>query len=486
MTSESTHSRKEMTPLFPKCFELFAPPSANYFEENVKWVTCYPSLTTDILPQKISFSFPNNGQEFVDLSRSELYLKLKIVQPDSLRTLPLQPRVNKAGALPIDLIMQTMWENINVSYNGVTVSNSDTWYPYKSLFEYMLQTDDVSKNFQGSFMGSSPDVGYFDQTDTKQGANVVNVNTGLISREKMFKKVKRGPGSAGGLNDTVEYMGKLFADVCNGSTCLLNGVRIDIDLKPKSDEFRLMANPEKVPPAAAGEEATYRETRARIYVEEAKFFVCLVNPDLTTKVEIDKILRVDKKPATYYIPKVKMFQKSIPQGDMQCYVSDLWQGDVPSKIIVGMVSAAAFSGNYQKNPFYFQGFDTRSITFKVGNQTLPTDTMQMDLDGANYLIGLSSMYKVANKTFKDGGIRINRNNYREGYTLWGFNIDPTTNESVGNIGWKKKGQTELDIKFSKSLPETVILLVYGLFSQKIEIDHSRNVELKDIPHSNDS
>ena len=47
------------------------------------------------------------------------------------------------------------------------------------------------------------------------------------------------------------------------------------------------------------------------------------------------------------------------QDNLHCYgrvglnVDDLFQGLVPKKLIVGLVSSAAYTENYGKNPFYF-------------------------------------------------------------------------------------------------------------------------------------
>jgi hypothetical protein len=48
---------------------------------------------------------------------------------------------------------------------------------------------------------------------------------------------------------------------------------------------------------------------------------------------------------------------SLSKGEYSHSESNLFQGDVPSQLIVGLVSSEAFSGNYKKSPFNFQPFD---------------------------------------------------------------------------------------------------------------------------------
>ena len=48
---------------------------------------------------------------------------------------------------------------------------------------------------------------------------------------------------------------------------------------------------------------------------------------------------------------------SLSKGEYSHSESNLFQGDVPSQLIVGLVSSETFSENYKKSPFNFQPFD---------------------------------------------------------------------------------------------------------------------------------
>ena len=52
---------------------------------------------------------------------------------------------------------------------------------------------------------------------------------------------------------------------------------------------------------------------------------------------------------------------SIASGQYGYSVDDIFQGLVPSKLIVGLVSSVAYTGDYGKNPFYFQPYDCSSV-----------------------------------------------------------------------------------------------------------------------------
>ena len=49
--------------------------------------------------------------------------------------------------------------------------------------------------------------------------------------------------------------------------------------------------------------------------------------------------------------------KSIASELYSFSADDAFQGLVPCKLIVGLVSSAAYMGDYHKNPFYFRHYD---------------------------------------------------------------------------------------------------------------------------------
>ena len=80
-----------------------------------------------------------------------------------------------------------------------------------------------------SSIGFSGESGDFAQTHPTSAP----FNHALRARYNWFKDVK-----------TVEFMGPLFADICNQDRLILPSVDIDIKLWPTHDEFRLITHPD--------------------------------------------------------------------------------------------------------------------------------------------------------------------------------------------------------------------------------------------------
>ena len=65
--------------------------------------------------------------------------------------------------------------------------------------------------------------------------------------------------------------------------------------------------------------------------------------------------------------------------------------------------------------------------------------------------------------------------YDKGYTLFLFDIQSFLSGHIMSKGIK--GHRRLTMRFSKALPETINIIIYGSFPETLSIDHSRNVTL---------
>ena len=67
-------------PVFPEEVNLFKPAQMNVAERGVRWKTWNPTFLERNPPQRALFTYPNVGTDFVDLARTELYMKVRIVE----------------------------------------------------------------------------------------------------------------------------------------------------------------------------------------------------------------------------------------------------------------------------------------------------------------------------------------------------------------------------------------------------------------------
>ena len=136
----------------------------------------------------VQFHIPGNSSQYIDMGHSELNVKIKIKKVDGSEF----DTEEKETAVPIDLILHSMWSSVDIKMNHTLVSTSGTDYMYKSLIETLLNYNDGAKKNQLSSVGFSGESEDFAQTHPTSAP----FNHGLRARYNWFKDVK-----------TVEFMG---------------------------------------------------------------------------------------------------------------------------------------------------------------------------------------------------------------------------------------------------------------------------------------
>ena len=54
---------------------------------------------------------------------------------------------------------------------------------------------------------------------------------------------------------------------------------------------------------------------------------------------------------------------NITEGNLGINLEGMWQGEVPSHLVVSMVRSQAYNGDYNLNPYHFEHFDVSDIVF---------------------------------------------------------------------------------------------------------------------------
>lgn len=80
----------------------------------------------------MEFNISGNGEDYIDLSSSYLYTKVKITKSDGL-ALTAEDRV-----APVNLFSQALFSQVDVSLNERVVSSASNTYPYREYTETLL------------------------------------------------------------------------------------------------------------------------------------------------------------------------------------------------------------------------------------------------------------------------------------------------------------------------------------------------------------
>ena len=431
--------------------DLFSLPPYNTAEEKVYYEDFPASHFNPNSYSAITFHIDKEPVDYIDLGRTELHVKLAVRNKDG--SLLKNTKEAPASIVPIDIILHNMWSSVEVYLNKKLVSSSGTDYPYKSTIETFLNYSHNCKRYQLFTTGFSMENGKNPQATLPM---IPVPNEGLKTRCEWFGLTNR--------NKSVQFIGPINADICNQNRLILNEVSVDLKLWPAKDAFRLICS-ENIP-------------EAKLIIEEIFLRVCKVS--VSPEVRLGHAAALQLAPARYPFNKVEIRPLAAEKGNSVINFSNIFEGQIPTKMVVGMVSQSNYIGNFNTNPLDFQHFNIQSIGLEIGNEKIPSEPYMFNFEDNEYLDGLLSLYKVSDKLWENGDIGLTTDLYKNGLTLIGFNIDPTASPNLDYMGVPRKGNLNMSVKFHRKLSTNVMFIVYAVFPARMEIDNTRLVTTYDV------
>jgi len=415
--------------------DLFSVPPTQTSVENGNWIEYHPlSSVGDDSP--IEFEINGNGEDYIDLANSMLYVRAKIVQPNGNNI--------AAGAAvgPVNLFLHSLFSQVDISLNGTQVTTSTNTYPYRAMIETLLSYGDDAKMSQ-----LTSALYYADQPDRM---NVVDFaenarNSGLYKRSRFTVT-----------SHAVDMMGRIHADMFFQDRYLLNEVHVKIKLVRSRNSFCLMSAEE-----------------FKVKIENAIMFVRKVK--LSPSVFLAHAKALDNATAKYPIRRAVCKTITIPNGFRDVSHEKLFSGQLPTRLVIALVSNTAFNGAFDINPFNFHHYNVMEISvYSDGQQQYGIKPLTTDFTSGLYVRAYNTLFSGTGKVFKDEGNALDRTTFSKGYALYAFDLTPDLGED-DHFNLAKQGSVRLVLKFREALAENVTAIAYAEFQNVIEIDRNRNV-----------
>ena len=224
---------------------------------------------------------------------------------------------------------------------------------------------------------------------------------------------------------------------------------------PTTDAFRLMDG-----------DST---TSYKIEIEDVKLHLCYV--ELKPAVTIDVESQLATSPAIYPFIRSEIKTFNIAAGSYNYIADDIFAGQIPSKLVAGLVLSEAYSGSTSKNPFNFQNFDLSHIEFCQDSVATPCSGFDLNFTAGNFVEAFNALQLT--KRIEGSGNDIQRGDFGSGYAIYCFNID--SNWIKGLIPQKKSGHSRISLRFGTALTAPVTLILYGVFPDQFKIDKVRAI-----------
>ncbi|KAK4881932.1 hypothetical protein RN001_005251 [Aquatica leii] len=415
--------------------DLFALPSTQTSIESGEWIFYKPlSSLTDDAP--IEFVIPGNGNDYLDLSQTMLYVTAKIVKQDDT-SLNVEDVVG-----PVNNWLHSLFSQVEIYLNQKLVSPPNNTYAYRSYIETLLNYGSEAKS---SHLSCSL---WHSDTPGKMDT-LTEDNVGFIKRKSFTSE-----------NNQIEMMGHVHSDIFNQEKFLVNGVEMKIKFVRSRDSFSLMAK--------LG--STYK-----VKILEASLLVRRMRINPTILIAHTKAL--ESTSAKYPITKADVKVLTIPSGIQRKSLDNVFLGQLPKRCIIGFVSNKAFNGDYATNPFNFHHYKINYLSLYIDGQQIPSKPLQPDFTKSGlYVRAYHTLYSGTGIHFLNEGNDISREDYPKGYCLMAFDLTPDLSANA-NTHWNlvKNGSLRIEVGFEDALSETINCLVYAEFDNVIEIDKHRNV-----------
>ena len=396
--------------------DLFTIPPIQTSIEDGTWdiIRPHPNYNTGT----VEFEIPSNSIQYLNLSETELHATVSIRKSDKSELIT-DYTTNNIG--PINNLLSSLFQQIEVTFNSITVENSNSTYPYRAYIENLLNYSQESKDSylqsslffkddpdcrRGGFVDFADQFVYIDDGKTKeQTSNTSGTTTTMIDKKETINKnsavAKR---LARFVNGKCQMIGRLHLDVFSMNRYLLSNIAINLKMTRSKNQFCLI-------------KSVYNDEV--LYIEDC--FLKVRRVRISPSVLLAHNMALEKTTAKYPLKRVLIKAVTLPLSHFTT-ITNLHRGVVPTRLVLGLVLTSAYSGNMAiLNPFDFQHFNLSELSIQISSQMLPyTHALKFDYDSNQYLVGYNTLFK--NIRMAPNGISYS--DYGKGNCLYAFDFTP--------------------------------------------------------------
>jgi hypothetical protein len=448
---------------FDNGLDIFSTPASNLGVVDYKLLE-FKAVNSYLSEGCIRFYVPNVGSSYIFLPDTRLKLKARILQSDNtpLPSFPDPPAEgqqptedekkasNIASVAPVNAFLHSLFDQIECSFNDVLVSTGNTNYSYKAMLNMLLNTSDSVKKSRLQDCLFFPDTPkYLDNLNVGPDSG----NTGIAQRAKFTEKSK-----------IVEMTGQLYVDVFSIVRYLLNGISISLNLYSTNTPFRLLSG--------------NNQPQYKVEIVDVSLFMAFVTPSNQVLIAHQEVLKSNTL-ARYYFIQQDLRRFIISKGSTSYFAENIFNGNVPDKMILAFCDASRVSGQYNLNPYKFDHFFLNFMNITINGQTWAKGVIKTDFENGSYSPCFEDLFNVGPRPngpdphFSNG---LTREAFENGFCIFQIDMSPTSKR--GNFfPLKKEASVRIELRFAKPLSETIILFALTDTPNFFTIDFARNIYL---------
>lgn len=420
--------------------DLFSRPVVQVSAINGDWITYKPVQALGQGP--IAFVIPGNGDSYVDMTKTLLYIKCKVINGNSNAAY-----VATDDYSVVNNMMNSLFSEIRLDLNQQTVSTANNLNHYRSYIENLFNFNQTAKE---SHLTSC--LYYMDESGKFEDI----AGKGMAKRKGFVKN-----------STEVDLFGRIHCDILSSSKYLLNEVEMRFTLTQNLASLVTFQ-----PAPAVGATAL----SPKIDITDATLYIRKVNLNPSILLAHEKMLQTT--PAIYPFKRVEMLSYSVPAGTYRKCFENLFLNRIPSRIILGLVKNSAFSGSLHENCFNFEHFNLNQLTLSVNGHAVGCSGFTPNFGAKQSILPfLFSFYNVAIPGLDDGTC-VDRESFPDGYCFYAFDLSPDLSASESHFSPQQQGSVRLELGFSVALAQVVNVVVHAEYADVMEIDRDRQIMIQ--------
>jgi hypothetical protein len=274
---------------------------------------------------------------------------------------------------------------VDVSLNGTLITSSTNTYAYRAYIETLLNYGSDAKSSQLTSALFYKDEAGKTGKPNPFATDDVDKNSGLIKRQTFAAT-----------SSEIDLIDRIHSDIFFQERYMQNKVN-----------FRIIRSNDACCLMSTG------ATQFKVVVTFASLLIREIKNSPPVYLAHAKTL--ESGTAKYPIRRVKCKTFTVPTGYLDASHEKLFAGQLPVRLIVGLVDNRAYNGNRDKNPFNFHHYSLCEIAVYLDGQLHGLNRLKLNFGSGRYVAAYSSLFGGTNKINRDEGNDISRSEYANGY-----------------------------------------------------------------------
>ena len=383
----------------------------------------------------IEIHIPGSDTGYRDLNNSRLEVRCRITTATG-GDIP-----EGANVGPVNLLLHSMFANIEMDICGRRISDSSNFYPYRAFFETFLSyTKEVQDTRLDAECWKKDTVGSFDNFEV----SAAGTNEGFKARAAKFSR-----------SNSVVLFGRPHLDLFHQDKDIPPKCPIFLRLIPAQTNFFL----KKAPAENVNYQLEIQQVRLWVRTKELSPSLQLAHEQMLLKGNNIRI------PYT----RVNLKHLTIPAGVTSMNFDNIYQGVLPTRLLLAFVRDDVMNGGAARNPFRFENLNLSYLQLSMNGEGLPRIPYQPNFETDDYIREYFGLLETLNIDIGNRALDLTPQDWASTYPFFMFTTDPSGYPTLPRSGFAR-----LELQFRTATARVHNVICFAEFPSTLELDKYHN------------